>query len=102
MSTKPNPVRQAVDDALDSLNDQTVKLEGKVVARIFVVAAMSNWTPEVEDPFETISGKVEVNFRIIAEAYMVAIMSGWQPEERDPVVAKLKELGVLQSKGSTG
>jgi hypothetical protein len=101
MSTKPNPVREALDERLDSLNNKTVKLDGQIVARVFTVAAMGNWTPAVDDPFESIVGEVEVNFRIIAEAYAVAIMSGWQPEEGDPVAAKLKELGLLQSNGST-
>lgn len=94
--TKKNPVREATDDALDSLNGQTIEMPGALVARVYTVAAMSNWTPEVEDPFESIEGDVEVDFRIVAEAYLVAIMAGWRPEKDDPVALKLLELGLLK------
>ncbi len=99
MSDK-NPVREVTDDALDAFNGQEIKLSGALVARVYTVAAMSNWTPEVDDPFEGIKGDVNCDLRIVAEAYLVAIMAGWQPEVDDPVAKKLLECGLLKPKGT--
>ncbi len=68
-------MREAVNDLLDELDGETFTLSGSNVARVYTVAAMSNWTPDVDDPFDAISGDVEVDGRLVAEAYMVAVMS---------------------------
>jgi len=89
-------MREAANEMLEELEGETYRLPGSNVARVFTVAAMSNWTPEVEDPFAAISGDVQVDARLVGEAYMVAVMAGWRPEPGDPLAERMIELGLLK------
>jgi hypothetical protein len=92
-------MREAVDELLEELEGETFTLKGSNVARVYTVAAMSNWTPDVEDPFAAILGNVQVEARLVAEAYMVAVMAGWRPQPGDPLAARMVELGLLKGAG---
>lgn len=84
------------DNELDVLNGKTIELPAEVVVRAYTVAALSDWTPSVDNPFKNLKGTVTCNMRIIAEAYIVAISQGWQPAADDLLTHKLLELGIVK------
>lgn len=81
---------------LDVLNGKTIELPAEVVVRAYTVAALSDWTPSVDNPFKNLKGTVTCDMRIIGEAYIVAISQGWQPAADDPLAHKLLELGIIK------
>ncbi len=89
------------EDPLDALEGETIELPASLVTRVYTVAAMSGWTPDVEDPFESLEGDVMCDYKLIAGAYLAAISNGWQPQAKDPVATKLMELGYLKPLSET-
>ena len=84
------------EDKLPELREVVLELDAATVARVYTVAAMSGWAPDVEDPFEAIEGTVKIDARIVGQAYILAVANGWQPADDDPLAQLLIEKGILR------
>lgn len=91
-----NTTPDTQEDKLPELREVVLELDAATVARVYTVAAMSGWTPDVEDPFEAIEGTVKIDARIVGQAYILAVANGWQPADDDPLALLLMEKGILK------